>query len=213
MKKPPHPLIQIAFLIVTTAYSVSGFATPVRWEVGAGGNGHLYEVIPQSLSWTQANIAAQSRGGYLATLTSEAEHAFVLSLLATETGSLNPAYWTPVPDRFFGPWLGAKQADGETNPAQGWSWVTGEPFEFTSWFPGEPNDYNGRPEQFMHLFVRVTDSDIPGWNDSTDIPMYDLRAFVVEYASEPVTASTLVLGLLLMRFSKGRRPLGRPRLT
>ena len=47
----------------------------VQWKT----NGHYYEVVVASegITWTEARLAAQARGGYLATLTSRPENLFV----------------------------------------------------------------------------------------------------------------------------------------
>lgn len=54
-------------------------AEPTRWSA----NGHFYDVVltPGTISWENANDAAALAGGYLATITSEAENAFVYSLV------------------------------------------------------------------------------------------------------------------------------------
>ncbi len=48
------------------------------------GHGHSYEAVyvPGGLIWDQANAEAQNRGGYLATITSPEENAFVYNLLS-----------------------------------------------------------------------------------------------------------------------------------
>ena len=61
----------------------------VQWTTASGGNGHYYELVlpadpSENYSWTQANAAASSMTdngsqGYLATVTSAAENAFLAS--------------------------------------------------------------------------------------------------------------------------------------
>ncbi|WP_226629758.1 FG-GAP-like repeat-containing protein [Alloyangia pacifica] len=58
---------------------------PVQWSVAEGGNGHWYEFVEGPLTWAEARAEAESRShlglpGYLATITSAAENAFVLSM-------------------------------------------------------------------------------------------------------------------------------------
>ncbi len=69
-------------LLVLICGSVSS-ATIVEWSTGVGGNGHLYEAVEAQLgiSWTEARDAAISKGGYLVTLTSQAENDFVFGLI------------------------------------------------------------------------------------------------------------------------------------
>src|SRR5437016_580806 len=92
----------------------------VAWPVAAGGNGHIYEAVAVSgsIGWPQASAAAVAAGGYLATVTSPSENAFVFSLIN------HPAFW--VPNSNHGPWLGGQQKPGSAEPAGGWTWVTGE---------------------------------------------------------------------------------------
>ncbi len=56
---------------------------PVQWRVSEGGNGHFYMAVtaPAGLSWDRAEVLAEMAGGYLATITSAQENAFVFSLI------------------------------------------------------------------------------------------------------------------------------------
>ncbi|MCP9911245.1 hypothetical protein KBZ15_15230, partial [Cyanobium sp. BA20m-p-22] len=59
----------------------------MQWKT----NGHYYEVVvaPEGITWIEARLAAQARGGYLAPLTSWPENLFVWSLI-----SGRPNFWT-----------------------------------------------------------------------------------------------------------------------
>ena len=111
----------------------------VQWRVADGGNGHWYSVVQSggALSWHSAKSNAESLGGHLVSIRSAREQAFVQTLIApaqywgTDDGQ-NPGQW--------GPWIGAFQADPSSAAAAGWSWVTGEPWDFAGWQNGEPND-------------------------------------------------------------------------
>lgn len=62
------------FLIPTS----SAHAVILEWSIGDGGNGHSYEVIHDgNITWPQAKAAAESKGGYLATITSAAENLWI----------------------------------------------------------------------------------------------------------------------------------------
>lgn len=165
-------------------------AQRVEWRKADGGNGHAYEVVPGRLPWTAARDAALRRGGHLATITSAAENAFVLKLLQTPSGRPHPRYFAPgLEGRRFGPWLGAEQAADAGKSDEGWSWVTGEPFEFAAWADGEPSDYGGQSERVVHYFMR-TPNDTPAWND-TVYRTPSVRAYIVEYEPPPETAGPL----------------------
>jgi len=87
----------------------------VQWRVEDGGNGHWYQIDPTpGLSWYAARDRAALKGGALASVTTTAENDFIGSML----GSI-----TPGP----GYWLGAYFQSGS------WHWLSGEPWNFTSW--------------------------------------------------------------------------------
>jgi len=111
-------------------------------------NGHAYKRYDTPMSWHAARDLCASNGGHLATITSAAEHEFILRNFASDHVC----------------WLGATEEGHEGK----WTWVTGEPFEYTNWASGEPNDYvpnedymvMGRSEQTFYSFRQ--------WNDHTE---------------------------------------------
>ncbi len=110
------------FVLLLCLMNVSSSAL-VEWPLNEGGNGHYYEVIlvPEGIDWQAAYNAANAAGGYLATITSQAENDFVYSL-----ASINTAFWTPGRgETSIGPWLGGFQPDGSPEPDGNWQWVTG----------------------------------------------------------------------------------------
>jgi hypothetical protein len=108
-------------------------AGTVEWD-----NGHCYEaVLAQGLSWEDAQADCEARGGYLATITSAEENAFVFSLVSGDDD-----FWFI--DGFgngLGPWLGGYQVSGSAEPDGGWRWVTDEPFDYTNWETGQPDNF------------------------------------------------------------------------
>ena len=137
-------VVQASFLALASA-AVGQQA--IQWRVEIGGNGHWYAADPVSRGWAAAQAAARARGGHLATMTSAAETAFVVA----SQGVL-------AVDR---PWLGGFQdlnAPHYAEPAGGWRWVTGEPWDYTQWGVAEPNDAGN--EHWLHF-------DVPTglWND------------------------------------------------
>jgi len=110
----------------------------VEWPISAGGNGHYYEavLVPGGFTWYDAYAAAEAKGGYLATITSEAENEFVYNLVAGDD-----RYWYY--DSYGntqGPWLGGYQPEGSSEPDGGWAWVNGEVFEYKDWAGGQPDN-------------------------------------------------------------------------
>jgi hypothetical protein len=159
-----------AIVLWTLISAGSGWAAPVYNPV----TGHYYEAVAGGFSWEQANAAAQSvtylgARGHLATITTAAENQFLVSMFPEV-----------VPGHY---WLGGFQAAGVTDPAAGWQWVTGEPWSYTNWAPGEPNDFLG-PESEDKLGFHP---DYGGeWNDAQS-PWPS--GFVIEY--EPTATQAI----------------------
>ncbi len=123
-------------------------------------NGHFYELVSANLNWDDAKAAAQSRSylgvpGHLATITSQSEENYINTNFSGITF-----------------WLGALQAPGSVEPAGGFGWVTGEPFVYTDWNSGEPNNINGTEDTIQH-------NSSNHWND---VPRATLASsYLVEY--------------------------------
>jgi formylglycine-generating enzyme len=202
-------LIAITLMLAACPPS-STHAERVHWEAADGGNGHWYEVltgpplpngVPGVVTWEVANFNAQLRGGYLATIASAAENQFVFRL------SDSPMFWWTIETgEHFGPWLGGAQAPGALNPASDWLWVTGEPFTYTHWHPGEPNDLFGILDENRLVYFAVDSSAgsrSAYWNDESDAKR-NVIAYVVEYIPDPASLALTAIGLLCLTFS--RRP-------
>lgn len=111
------------------------------------GNGHWYQRFDQSRTWHNARDFCAGQGGYLVTITSQAENDFVYKhILAT----------TPYD---YG-WLGATDEVFEGT----WEWVTGEPFAWTNWDGGGPEPNNLGNEDFLEMFIKQQSTGM--WNDT-----------------------------------------------
>ena len=143
MKKNVELVVVMTILltIFTGGCGSNPSVSPARQGTVWEGNGHSYEVFNTNMSWTEARRFAEQRGGYLVTITSSDEQAFIESLLS-RNGTV------------FAYWLGGFRGnDGN------FRWVTGEQFVYTNWAPGEPNNSAGI-ENYIE-FVRNTGQ----WND------------------------------------------------
>jgi hypothetical protein len=109
-----------------------------------------YALVRGNFTWSEAKADAESRGGHLGTITSSAEYDFLTNLLGPNPG--NGEAW----------WLGATDAVEEGN----WKWVTGEPWSYQAWFPGEPN--NGSLSTGNEDVGQITWNDWRAWNDVAD---------------------------------------------
>jgi hypothetical protein len=146
----------------------------IEWPVAQGGNGHFYEVVaaPAGITWANATLGATNRGGYLATITSAEENSFVFGLATVDATVWYSGY---------GPYLGGIQPAGSTEPAGGWRWITGEPFVYRNWAPGQPNNNNN--EDRIQFGGQVDRSST--WNDIGQSNTNFTRGFVVEYDRHP----------------------------
>jgi len=176
------PLTAVA--AVLSLGPVAANAVPVQWSV----NGHFYEVILlPNVSWDVAAADAQSRGGYLATITSQAEHDFIVSLIAAAGDPNNSTDTNTAIDEY---WVGGFQPAGSSEPGGGWQWVTGEAFVYTNWGTGEPNN-SGGAESHLALDNRYNWR----WNDNTFSINGIINGYILE-VPEPGTLALLGLGLL-----------------
>jgi hypothetical protein len=116
---------------------------------------------PVMIPW-RAQAAAAAKGGSLATITSPEENAFVFDLVDDD-----PAFWddsSPVNNHGIGPWLGGLQPPGSIGPGGGWDWVTNEPWSYTNWGSGQPNEA-GELTQDRLQFIGINTLIGPYWND------------------------------------------------
>jgi len=166
------------YVISSLLLSVTGtIASPVQWPIADGGNGHYYEAIlvPDGISWTDADLAASSKEGswHLVTISSAEENAFVYDLVD------EPAFWRFVGDHGLGPWIGGYQ-EGDVGP---WKWVTGEPFVYENWGPLEPFG-NGDKIGLFGWYTLMGSY----WNDAYDRHMPSGYVIESETSNQPPVA-------------------------
>ena len=135
-------------------------------------NGHIYCRYDEQLPWHKAKEICQGIGGHLATITSEEEQRVIEELCS---GSFYPAYW-----------LGATDEASEGD----WKWVTGEPFSYTKWASGQPDNYKTL-EHYLEHNLEYNNA----WNDNEVV---NYRGFICEI--EPFSALPVASG-----YFKGNR--------
>lgn len=173
-------------LVLVLVLANSSAGAPILWSVSAGGNGHYYDLIDTgaALSWTEAKLVAENtlfRGsaGHLVTITSSAESSFLETTFSPLVG--DPVL-TSVPGVLA--WIGLSDTATEGT----YEWVTGEPFSFANWAPGEPNNFVGGDEDYAYLWRRkflgnapnVNGTPLWSWNDSPLDPGR-VRGLLVEF--------------------------------
>lgn len=106
-------ILIIAGIVSGLACSFSGIAQP--------SSGSRFQLVEGSYTWETAKVDAEQRGGHLATITSAADNSAVSQLVAGKVGEFL---------------IGATDLDSEGN----WQWITGEPWTYSNWGDGEPNN-------------------------------------------------------------------------
>ena len=116
------------------------------------------------MTWEKAAAYAESLGGHLVTISDEVENRFVADLVIDKG----------LP-RTFLIGLSDKVQEGR------FLWVTGEPFIYSNWHSGEPNNGGNEDYVTMDLGIRYD------WND---VAAHESRPFVVEFEPTPVPIAT-----------------------
>ena len=126
-------------VIAITSSSVLAQSTAVQWTVASGGNGHWYSVrvFTSELTPSEYFDLATAIGGYGASITNQAEDEFVYQLSVATPGG-----WSVCG---LGPLLGGGRLSGCN-----FTWLTGEPWGYTSWGPADPSHCG---EQFLQYCV------------------------------------------------------------
>ena len=156
-------------------------AEKVEWKKADGGNGHSYEAVavPEGISFVDAQLAAEEKGGHLATIASMEENEFVFKLVDDQK------YWSAQGGNGFGPWLGGYQDGEATETKKGWKWITDEEWKYDDWNPAnnEPNDSDGNEdhgEDYAHYFTFGSTEPEAKWNDS-DNHAVGIVGYVIEW--------------------------------
>lgn len=119
--------------------------------------GYRYAVVKATMNWEEAQVYCETRGGHLATITSQKQMDTITELL--EENQINTV------------WLGANNYSSSS----GFRWVTGAPFEFAAWAIGEPNN-DGGDEHYLMMYRKDDQGWV--WNDSVinGVYMFDTQS-------------------------------------
>ena len=196
--------------------SAPATAAPVQWTIANGGNDNWYELVSPGqgkISASKAKRLAESStylgvSGYLATITSATEQAFLNGLNAAYTAAASNAHRRP----YVRAWLGGTDAATEGT----WEWpATGETFAYTNW-ANKANKKNADKKDYLAGWWRGD-----RWKDCRNKKRNcGVSSYLVEYESAaaaaaasaaispvPVPASLpmIAAGLGLMAFVARRR--------
>jgi hypothetical protein len=174
-----------------TSENPSGAQRTVTFSIGESTlyysvNGHYYEFVSSSgITWSNARTTAAARQlfglqGYLATITSAGENAFV-------AGKLQGVGWIGGTDEAVeGVWRWATGPEAGTQFWQGLSYGSTVGGQFANWNGGEPN--NAGNEDYAHMIFNSSIGPVGSWND---LPLaggggdYAVAGYLVEYGGTP----------------------------
>ncbi len=172
MNKLILPFALLSSLLTTNAAPIY-FPTTDSW----------CDIVQVEINYTTARTAAEAtsylgRTGRLATINSQEENDFLVNSVMPLTGQ--------------GFWLGATQTGGGYEPSDGWGWTTGEPWSYTNWAAGEPNNSGGGHEDFLEIYPS---GGFGKWNDLREDATYYTACYLIEYAPVPEPNSFALIGL------------------
>lgn len=145
-----------------TVYVISNSPSAIFGPIINPANGNTYYLLDLS-SWSAAETAAVSLGGHLVTIRNQSEQDWVYTTFGNIGGVARNL------------WIGLHDPDpinNATNPATRMGefvWSSAETVSFSNWNSGEPNNYLGAGEFFVHLWLPgLSISSL--WNDYVDSP-------------------------------------------
>ncbi|CAN7495743.1 caspase family protein [Pararhizobium sp. LjRoot235] len=159
---------------------------PWQEKVYGSFEGHMYVVIrAQWTTWKSAALAAKRCGGYLATVTSEAENNFIASLFNKDSRLFQSGYDASTNTSYkMGPWIGLIQDPAGREPRGGWQWESREPMSYAKWYNDIPNEYKPGDDYAMFYAHRRGKADlgavyVDAWDDMGETN--STHSFVIEF--------------------------------
>ncbi len=177
-------IVSLAMAALVSLGTIKPAQACYEWTDTNTGITHYYEVIKSCVTWDTAlskasNYSYLGLTGYLATVTSAEENAFIDSIIGSNDV-----------------WLGGSDKDKEGT----WKWMAGpekgQTFSYTNWTNGEPNNYNN--EDYLMMYASTGK-----WNDegAGDWFCPNTNYYVVEFNTKaqpvPVPAALPLLGTAL----------------
>ena len=120
---------------------------PIDFQIGLSNQARTqgqYMFVPEEMAWNEHNDRAKAMGRHLATISSAEENEEVTRISGGK----------PV-------WIGGiRKGSGNGRGADHWYWSDGQPWTYTNWYHGEPNN-SGGVENRVHLGLQARGT----WND------------------------------------------------
>lgn len=166
--------MKTAITVITLAVSSPIAAqVPVEWPVAAGGNGHWYvlQAQPNGRFWELVS-RAEAQGGHLVSITSATENEFVRALSMGHNVHFGAFH--------------DQGAPGFSEPASGWTWVSGEPWTWSGWCSNQPDDASWGGYQGQEV-ARFNTSTATCWDDAHSLVQLEsiaIEATVIEWSAD-----------------------------
>lgn len=158
--------ILLALCMALTLLPATAAAAQIP-EDAAYFDGSAYKIYLTSATWAEAKQQCEDLGGHLATITSQAEQDFIERL---NSGSRRL-------------WIGGYRDDSNN-----WNWVTGEPWDYTHWAAGEPNNSPNVVSNENRVAVWPK-----AWNDLNERNKSEQSGFICEWdQGQPAATGTPV---------------------
>jgi hypothetical protein len=145
----------------------------VQWRVQDGGNGHWYRLRTNpGLRFEELISHAGELGGYLVSITSSAENAFVRAMSMGH-------------NVHFGAFHDQSALDF-SEPAGGWTWTSGETWGWTGWCGNQPDDASWQGFQGQEV-ARFNSSTSDCWDDAHSLIQLEsitIEATVIEWSAD-----------------------------
>ena len=174
--------VAVCSAVLSVATFTSSLQSQAKSFKHPDGTTHWYEAVAAKtpgIDWSAAHLAAAAAGGYLATITSQAESDVVFGLIDDAN------YWSGG----IGPWFGGTQQAGSVEPAGGWKWVESESFTYQNWATAKPDNRGNADATF---FYSPAGARAATWSDGNKVT--SRPGYVIEYAG---TMVPLTVGLQL----------------
>jgi hypothetical protein len=194
--------IRTLVAVGTLGLSTISQAMPISAPIQNPANNHYYFLLGSD-NWPASQSQALSFGGNLVTINDAAENAWVATTFLNY-GGMSRDLWTGLND---------VATEGT------YQWVSGEPFTYSNWQPGQPDNGDGYypNEDYVHMFGGTSTEHLAGWvpgkwNDLQDIAGYTSNTGtsrqifgLVEVVPEPSVNILLLSAASVLVWLRSRR--------